>query len=328
MNIVCQISDYTKGILYIILIPILIVGTSFSAYTAEELSISATGTNQTTGHIATLLVENNTQEVFTFETRGFFIPSDGYYQSYVVPYPLKFTVAPTESVEIPIFGYCADVNTPPAPMGHPLADFSDWIFHSEKWFTGLQLDLTAFYHHHGVNPRDASLFNSNPAVFNELYFFSLNKELKVVDNNSDGHKVSNHIPLNASNHLNEFALVIHSKEPLSFGLLTLDAAFSLSTTVAELQAQNQLTTPYSDSPKREKEALMQHSIWIYTAALEGKVYSLEDFELKLKEELQRQTGMSFEHLPEEIQSGLREGAVQFWEAFQLLGRKSRVFKAY
>ncbi|TVQ42857.1 MAG: hypothetical protein EA362_12440, partial [Saprospirales bacterium] len=119
---------------------------------------------------------------------------------------------------------------------------------------------------------------------------------------------------------------IPSKEPLSFGLLTLDAAFSLSTTVAELQAQNQLTTPYSDFPKREKEALMQHSIWIYTSALEGKVYNREDFELKLKKEIERQTGMTFEEMPDEIKSSLMEGVKQFWEAFQLLGDKSGAFK--
>jgi len=290
-----------------------------------SVEIKATGTNQTTGHIATLSVKNNTQEVFTFETRGFFIPSDGYYQSYVVPYPLEFTVSPFESAEIPIFGYCADVNTPPAPLGHPLTDFSDWIFHSEKWFSGLQLDLTAFYHHHGVNPNDTSSFNSNPTVFNKLYFFSLKKELKVEDNNSGAQKITNHLPLKNSDYFKDFALITPSKEPLTFGLLILDAAFSLFTAVAELQAQNQLTTPYSDSQKREKETLMQHSIWIYTAALEGKVYSREDFEHKLKEEIQRQTGMSFEEVPNEIKSSLEEGAEQFWEAFFLLGDEARVF---
>lgn len=293
---------------------------------ASDITIYTTGTDQTTGHIATLLVENKTQEVFTFKTLGFFIPSEGSFQSYVVPYPLEFTVASGESSEIPIFGYCADVNTPPAPMGHPLADFSDWIFHSEKWFADLQLDLNAFYHHHGVNIHYASLFNSNPTVFNELYFFSLKKELNVEDKALDGNLITNHLPSNDSDHLKELALVIPSKEPLSFGLLTLDAAFSLSSTVAELQAQNQLKTPYSNSSEREKEALMQHSIWIYTAALEGKVYSREDFELNLKEEIQRQTGMSFEQFPKEVQTGLKEGVEQLWEIFKILGDKSKTFK--
>jgi len=300
--------------------------TTMSANAISEIDIKAAGTGQTTGHIATLYIENNTRQSFSFQSQGFFIPSEGNYQSYVVPYPLEFTLSPSEKLQIPLYGYCADVNTPPAPLGHQLTDFTDWIFHSEDWFNGTELDLDAYYQQQAIDWEALTKINSNPIVFNNLYFFSLKKETAAADIENLGFLIKNHLPNDSLAFFNAHALVIPSKDPFSFGLLVLDAAFSLSKTVNELQTGQQLITPFTGSDKREKEALMQHSIWIYTAALEGKVYSREDFELKLKEEIQRQTGIPFEEMPNEIKSSLKEGAELFWEAFQLLGDKSGAFK--
>lgn len=327
MHLIFNRVDFKRGILSVFWIPVLLILLSQLCY-AESVVFIATGTGQTTGHIATLYVENNTQQPFSFETEGFFIPSEGNYQSYVVPYPLNFSIDASEKMQIPIIGYCADVNTPPVPDGKELPAFSNWIFHSDEWFDDWTIDLDVFYKYHGLKPDELNLLNSsNPIVFNSLYFFSLKKSNQNVDARSKGTAVTNHISSDNSDFFKDYALVIPSKEPFSFGLLALDAAFSLLKTVKEMQAGRQLITPYTDFEKREKEALMQHSIWIYTAALEGKIYSKEDFKLKLKEELQQQTGLLYENMPEEMKNSLQIGTDQFWEGFRKLGKKAGVFSA-
>jgi len=300
--------------------------TTMSANAISEIDIKAAGTGQTTGHIATLYIKNNTRQSFSFQSQGFFIPSEGNFQSYVVPYPLEFTVAPSEKLEIPIHGYCADVNTPPAPLGHQLTNFTDWIYHSEDWFRGTELDLDAFYQQQGIDWEALTKINSNPIVFKNLYFFSLKKDEEVEDLEAGGFLVKNHLPNDNLGFFTNHALHIPSKDPFSFGHLVLDAAFSLSKTVNEMQAGQQLITPFTGSLKREMEALMQHSIWIYTATLEGRVYSKDDFYEKLRDELMAQTGLEYDDMPIEIKNSLLSGVEQFWAAFLKLGEKAMVFK--
>ena len=53
--------------------------------------IKATGTGNTTGHIADLIFNNKTDQPITLTPQTFYIPSDGEYQSYVGEIPPDIT---------------------------------------------------------------------------------------------------------------------------------------------------------------------------------------------------------------------------------------------
>lgn len=100
-----------------------------------------TGTGQTTGHIATLTIANNSKTEVTVEIPPMYIPSSGNYQPYIVPKPSPpVNIPPKSSTSIPIYGYCADVSKPPVPsnVNIPIQDFISGIgcCTPEKWLKG------------------------------------------------------------------------------------------------------------------------------------------------------------------------------------------------
>jgi hypothetical protein len=92
---------------------------------AQSLKITATGTGQTTGHIANLSITNTTGSTVRINPQTCYIPSDGKYQPYVARIPAT-SVAPGTSY-IQVDGYCANVYAHPVPVGNPMPLVSDWI---------------------------------------------------------------------------------------------------------------------------------------------------------------------------------------------------------
>lgn len=85
------------------------------------------GTGQTTGHIATLTIENNTDEAFELPPVIFYIPSDGRHQGYVGRPAPGHPIAPGATADVPVEGYCSTVRLPPVPDGADLPPPEDWI---------------------------------------------------------------------------------------------------------------------------------------------------------------------------------------------------------
>lgn len=90
------------------------------------LQVRATGTGNTTGHIANLIVFNPSSEAQTFTFPASYIPSGGQYQPYVVPTGTSVSVPPGSTANLPVEGYCTDIYLPPVPSGHKMPPFSDW----------------------------------------------------------------------------------------------------------------------------------------------------------------------------------------------------------
>ena len=85
------------------------------------------GTGRTTGHIADVTLTNDGPGPVVFPDRPLFIPSDGKYQSYVVPRGGGTTVPPGATRTVPIDGFCGDVTRPPVPAGAAVPGLEDWI---------------------------------------------------------------------------------------------------------------------------------------------------------------------------------------------------------
>jgi len=85
------------------------------------------GTGQTTGHIATITVENNTGRPYELPSAMFYIPSDGRHQGYVArPAPGQI-VPPGGAQDVTLEGYCSSVHKPPVPAEESLPPLENWI---------------------------------------------------------------------------------------------------------------------------------------------------------------------------------------------------------
>ena len=93
----------------------------------KGIQIKPRGTGQTTGHIATLTIENKSNYSLQILPQTCYIPSDGKYQSYVGRIPDGIEIAPGQTAEVPVWGYCTDVRMPPVPMGENMPPITDWI---------------------------------------------------------------------------------------------------------------------------------------------------------------------------------------------------------
>src|SRR5687767_5393122 len=104
---------------------ILIIGMSLMNTVFSQKTIKATGTGQTTGHVATLSVTNSTGSPLKINPQICFIPSDGKYQPYIVVIPGH--TFPPGTTTLPLDGYCADVHSPPVPGGNDMPPVEEWI---------------------------------------------------------------------------------------------------------------------------------------------------------------------------------------------------------
>ena len=98
----------------------------------DGVAVVARGTGRTTGHIADLIVSNNTSQPIEILPERMYIPSDGKYQSYVAWIEEGIIIPPGETHTIPVHGYCADVHTPPVPSGDLMPPLNSWIPVSEN----------------------------------------------------------------------------------------------------------------------------------------------------------------------------------------------------
>ncbi len=92
---------------------------------AQSLKVVATGTGQTTGHIANISITNTTGQAVKINTQTCYIPSEGKYQSYVATIPA--TSVPPGTSYLEVEGYCANVYAHPVPDGNPMPLVTNWI---------------------------------------------------------------------------------------------------------------------------------------------------------------------------------------------------------
>lgn len=113
-------------------------------------------------------------------------------------------------------------------------------------------------------------------------------------------------------------------EPLLAAPLLLAAIAAIERKTEELQASGDLQTPFSANPEREREAVVQQTIWIYTAELEGEPYSKEEFTERLEQQYQDHGGIPITAATSEEQQRLQQGADDFWDSFELVGTQAKV----
>ena len=253
----------------------------------NDLVFTATGTGNTTGHIATLTVTNPTGQQIAASFDNLFIPSGGQYQPYIVPSRPPVTVAPNTTVEVPLTGWCADVFSNPAPFGEALPSFEDWVNPSSGSLTDFTPSTSAGWI--PTQPGGIGLVPTIPGTDQPI-----------------GHTIDpNRYPTEAAPFLSE----------------ALDA---IANAYDQLTQSGEITTPFSGNPEKEREAVIQQTFWIYSSALAGKEYSKEDFRANTIRQYETATGRSFAKQDERTRESVESGVAQFWSTFEAVGAEAKV----
>ncbi len=279
---------------------------------AVQPTVRVTGTGQTTGHIADLTVRNPSDQPITVVVgNSAYIPSTGRYQAYVVPKLPPITVPPRETVTTPIHGYCADVRRPPVPAGNDMPPLGEWIA-SEPGADLLNAPNVVRIPTRAAPPLTevANILQSQPvppvaAQWDCLPLPPANSQPLLP-----GTDTPIRVPISAADNP---GLAV----PLLLGAISRleDAYDRLSGT---------LTTPILNNPPKEREAVIQQTFWIYSARLEGKPYTYNDFHDNTVKQFETNTGRPYNSLPPDQKEKLDKGVDDFWDAFTATGVEAKI----
>ena len=270
---------------------------SFGKWCDAQWRLAATGTGNTTGHVADLSITNTGTEPRDFNFSNYCIPSDGHYQGYIIRAGKKppVSVPPGGTVSVPLDnGFCTDIHLPPVPQGEPLPPYNTWITQDAAG----SAPTPGFEPGPGWTPvpggSDMPLLPTYPGTDTPLPY--------TIDFNT--------FPEPAA--------------PLLF-----DALDHISHTVDEMYQQGTVPpTPFAGNPEKEREALIQQSFWIYTSLLNPSDdnYSEEDFAERTVNQFSEAMGVEVSAIPQATQEQLNQGIAQFWNSFEAVGQKAKILK--
>ncbi|MFN4079302.1 MAG: hypothetical protein ACK4NS_00245 [Saprospiraceae bacterium] len=279
---------------------------------AVKPTVRVTGTGQTTGHIADITIRNpSDQPIAVVVGNSAYIPSTGRYQAYVAPKLPPITVPPRETVTTPIHGYCADVRRPPVPAGNDMPPLSEWIA-SEPGADLLQLPNAVRIPTRAAPPLTevANILQSQPVPPVAAQWDCLPLPPANTQPLLPGTDTPIRVPISAADN-----------PGLAVPLL-LDAISRLEDAYERLGGT--LTTPFSNNPPREREAVIQQTFWIYSARLEGKPYTYNDFHDNTVKQFETNSGRPYNGLPPDQKEKLDKGVDDFWDAFTATGVEAKI----
>ncbi len=268
---------------------LLVVG-NLTGQAQTAATVVATGTGRTTGHIVTLTVTNPGQQPLEYEVGPAFIPSNGKEQPYVVPAVIRQTIPPRSTARVPVLGYCADIHRPPVPDGIRMPPPATWTAAGELPELGtIQTSPDGAYRPRPTPARPAALVATYPGTDSPLPF--------ALD--MDAH-------------------------PEQAAPLLVAAARAAETAYDQLAGEGRISTPFSSNPQREREAVIQQTVWIFAADLQGEPYTREDFAKRMQTQLEANTGKPLTAAPPPVKEQFDQGVDDFWNSFSLVGVEAKV----
>lgn len=285
-------------------------GQPTEASLVEDFNLVAFGTGQTTGHIATLTITNNTEAEVIVAAQSFLLPALQTYQSYVGRIPAGISIAAGESAEIAITGFCIDVHSPPVPLGRALLPVEDWVPVAAKNGSSAVGSATSI-----LPGMPLPAFSAADIGFlKTLPGFNAQRSAKKAEVN---------------------ITYPGSTTPIGGTLAkTVEMAKIAPLLVAMVQRVEAVTpiiqedypTPFQRDLLKEREAIIQQSVWIFMAHLRGTAYGQEDFAAKVEQEFQQRSGTVASSLPPAQQAKLTTGIDNFWAAFLAAGTAAKVWQ--
>lgn len=301
----------------------------------------ATGTGLTTGHVANLVLHNPTSQPVMVQFgptvpsapgtppgTALFIPSGGQYQPYIVPYLPHVSLAPGEIKTIPVQGYCVDVRMPPVPEGGGMPPVSTWVCSGP--LIPEPINPPGYPSTVSVPTRMA------PALSKALDMLSGGTKPKPKPSPgmpSPGHTTLSvdcpdgllaPLPTIPDTDIPLPTPVSPDKHPAVAVPLMLDAIQRIIRTYDEMKPKGTITTPFSGNPDKEREAVIQQTFWMYTAALRGEPYEKKDFRANTIRQFEQNTGKTFAQTPQPQQEKMDKGVDDFWDSFEAVGAEAKI----
>lgn len=256
---------------------------------AEYVRLS-TGTGETTGHIGNVVLHNDGASDATLEFGPFLIPGTSKHQGYLVPAAQEVVVPGGGSKLVKLFGYCTNINLAALPLEKEFSDFTTWVIPDG---TNTPTEL-------GWNVPEGFELNVPQELGKTPY--------KLTYPASDKTFIYN---------------IAFDQFPKAASDLLLLTEQQIEQTFDRLRAEGRINTPYAQNPDKEREALIQHTFWMYTASLLGTNYSKESFRVKMMEQFTTLVG---DRVNSNLSQQLDEGVEDFWSSFQLIATEANLIK--
>lgn len=285
----------------------------------KGLMVEAKGTGRTTGHVATLQATNPNDEPVSIIPQDFYIPSDGKYQPYIGRIPEGTTIPPHQTIPIPVTGYCADVHTPPVPLGDAMPPVTDWT------------PVGAPY----VIPILKEFESPTPEIINPVVLIPSDPVPSFSPTSIPGILHSSAFEKTG---LSEAQIILTwpgtdtpvggtadpAEDPITFAPIMVELADQVEETYEQLREEGVVLTPFSGDPPKERDAVVQQLIWVYLSELSGEPYQKSEFGEKVYTQFESTTGKSVSTLPEEQKENLDSGIDDFWNTFTAVGVEAKV----
>lgn len=288
------------------------------------IEITAKGTGRTTGHIADLIINNGTDQPFDIQLgpgskpNAFYIPSGGQYQPYIVPYLPPMTVPPRQTLTFPVEGFCVDIHRPPVPSGNGMPKPGEW----------LSIPV----------PRPDNMAPGNLVNVPTAGALPLNDAIRILQNTQAPiHQTSTptagsdciRYPTTTSPTVPGTDIpitqpLIPDQQPGIIAPLLLQALNNITRTYDKLRDNDNIQTPFSGNPEKEREAVIQQTFWIYTSALSGDKYVRDDFRNNTIKQFEQSSGKPFAETPPQQQDRIDQGVDDFWDSFNAVGVEAKV----
>lgn len=274
-------------------------------------NVTVVGTGNTTGHIATLTVTNPGSVPLEINEQTAYIPSGGQYQPYIITIP-KTSVPPNGTVDIPGGGYCADVHTPPVPSGHEMPPLGTWVPVGDG---GQSI------------PTGTTNIIPGPTqptfTTNDIPRLTGNPGYKPNPPGSTGDIITTwpgtEIPVGG---------VIDPKNyPDVFASVIVEILEQIEVATDVILTNDGDGTPFSNDPPKERESVVQQTLWIVMADITGNEYGKDDFTDRVYDQYQTSTGKPVGKLQKEQKNQVDEGIGDFWNTFQAVGVEAKVISA-
>lgn len=289
----------------------------------NDLIVVVKGTGRTTGHIADIIVTNPNNQMVVVrpgssdipESGGYLIPSDGGRQPYAVPIIPDIRVGANKTVTVPVEGFCVDIRRPPVPAGEDMPPIASWV--------GLPTTLPTVHQTSDGAPI-IHIPTRTALPVDEAEWLLQDKPKPSGIGRPCPPRPCRSCPTFPGTE-NPIEHIINGEEQLGiFAPIILEGIKNITKVVDSLQQDGRIRTPFSSTPPREREAVIQQTFWIFTSALTGQEYPEKEFESNTYEQFETATGQPVNNLPTDQELNIKDGIEDFWQTFQAVGAEAKI----
>ncbi len=262
----------------------------FCTSAGAQLYYDARGTGRTTGTVANVRVYNPTPTLMRVVLGDCFIPAASGYQGYVIPQTYPLEILPFSSEGVVLEGYCVNMGQPPAPDGGSLPDVLQWV----SWAAAAPLP-------------EAGKPLGPPFVL----------VAAVPDDPLAMTYPGTQTPMPYALDFNRY--------PHYGARLLLHAAYAAGEAFDQLVREGKINAAsMGRSLQSLRQDLIQQSVWVQAARLEGKAYGKGHFHAQLLEEAEHQLNQPASAFAPDVRQALDRQSQDVWASVSLVGATAKL----